>query len=178
LKFVKYLSILVVLNLALVSNVSAADTTDLKIGIVDRQVLMQDSLVAKNVIEKMKKDFTGRESAMMAKQKVVMAKYEDLERNKDVLSEAERAKKEKELIKLDQDFKQDMETFQADVTQRQEKEGVSLEKLINDALAEISKEEKLDLIIHQQAIAFSGRKLDYTYKALQLLDKRYKESKK
>lgn len=107
-----------------------------------------------------------------------MSKYENLERNKDVLGESERIKKERELAKMQQDLKEDSEAFQADVMQRQEKEGASFEKLVTEVLTEIAKEEKLDLILQQQVALFNARKSDYTYKALQLLDKRFKENKK
>jgi len=181
LKFVKYLNILLVLCVALATNVAFAETTtstELKIGLVDKQVLGQDSLYAKNVHERMKKEFSTRQDALVAKEKALMTKYEDLERNKDVISESERVKKERELAKMQQDLKEDSEAFQADVMQRQEKEGASFEKMVTEVLSEIAKEEKLDLILQQQVALFNGRKSDYTYKALQLLDKRFKEAKK
>ncbi len=62
--------------------------------------------------------------------------------------------------------------------QRQEKEGAAFDKMINEVLADIAKSEKLDLILSQQVALYNGRKADYTYQALQALDKRFKEVKK
>lgn len=151
---------------------------DFKIGLVDKQVLGQDSLYAKSVHEKMKKEFSVREEGIIAKEKDLRTKVEALERDKDVMAEAERAKKERELAKLRQTLQEEADTFQRDVMQRQEKEAAAFEKVVSEVLNEIAKEEKLDLILQQQVAMFTNRKADYTYKALQSLDKRYKESKK
>lgn len=174
-KRIKNINLIVALSLFLASSFAYAD---FKIGLVDKQVLGQDSLYAKNVHEKMKKEFAARQETLIAKEKDLMMKYEAFERDKDVLSDAERAKKERELIKLKQTLQQESESFQHDVMQRQEKEGAAFEKLVSDVLTEIAKEEKLDLILQQQVALYSNRKADYTYKALQALDKRYKEAKK
>ncbi len=174
-KLVKNINILFALGLLLISSCSYAD---LKIGLVDKQVLGQDSLFAKDVHERMKKDFAARQEALMAKEKTLMSKYEALERDKDVLAEAERIKKEKELTKLQQTLKEEGEAFQNDIMQRQEKETAAFEKMVTEVLSDIAKSEKLDLILQQQVALYNGRKADYTYQALQALDKRYKESKK
>lgn len=169
------MNLIVALSLVLVSGFAYADC---KIGLVDKQVLGQDSLYAKNVHEKMKKEFAARQEGLIGKEKDLMTKFEALERDKDVITDAERVKKERELLKLKQSLQEESESFQHDVMQRQEKEGAAFEKIVSDVLSEIAKEEKLDLILQQQVALYSNRKSDYTYKALQALDKRYKEAKK
>ncbi len=157
---------------------SGLANAELKVGLVDKNVLSQESLYAKNVMEKMKKEFSARQEALMSRDKELMSKFEALERDKDVLGEIERSKKERELAKMKQSLQEDSEAFQHDVMQRQEKEGAAFEKVVSEVLAEIAKEEKLDLVLQQQVALFTNRKADYTYKALQSLDKRYKEAKK
>lgn len=174
-KSIKSINVAVLLGLVLASGLAFADY---KIGLVDKQVLGQDSLYAKSVHEKMRKEFSARQEALIGKEKELMAKYEALERDKDVIAEAERTKKERELAKLKQSLQAESEEFQRDVMQRQEKEGAAFEKVVVEVLAEIAKEEKLDLILQQQVSLYGNRKADYTYKALQALDKRYKEAKK
>lgn len=148
------------------------------IGLVDKQVLGQESLYAKSVHEKMRKEFSARQESLISREKELMSKYEALERDKDVIAESERSKKERDLAKVKQSLQEESEAFQQDVMQRQEKEGAAFEKVVNEVLAEIAKEEKLDLVLQQQVALFTNRKADYTYKALQALDKRYKEAKK
>lgn len=173
-KLVKFVNVFI----ALIVTVAAGQVwADFKIGLVDKQVLGQDSLYAKNVHERMKKEFSARQDALIAKEKDLMTKFEALERDKDVISEAERAKKERELSKLQQELKEQGEAFQSDVMQRQEKEAAAFEKMLSEVLANIAKEEKLDLILQQQVALYGGSKSDYTYKTLQALDKKYKESK-
>ncbi|HSX19942.1 MAG TPA: OmpH family outer membrane protein [Gammaproteobacteria bacterium] len=171
----KNISLLAGICLALVSGLAYAD---LRVGLVDKQVLGQESLYAKSVHEKMKKEFAARQEALITREKDLMSKYEALERDKDVIAEADRGKKERDLAKLKQSLQEDSEAFQHDVMQRQEKEGAAFEKVVAEVLAEIAKEEKLDLVLQQQVALFTNRKADYTYKALQSLDKRYKETKK
>lgn len=158
--------------------VSSSVFAEFKIGLVDKQVLGQDSLYAKSVHEKMKKEFSTRQEGIVAKEKDLMTKFESLERDKDVMADSERVKKERELGKLKQSLQEETEAFQHDVMQRQEKEAAAFEKVVSEVLNEIAKEEKLDLILQQQVAMFTNRKADYTYKALQSLDKRYKENKK
>lgn len=166
---------MIALSVALASGLACAET---RIGLVDKQVLGQDSLYAKNVHEKMKKEFASRQEALILKEKDLMAKFEALERDKDVIAEAERTKRERELTKLRQGLQEESEAFQQDVMRAQEKEGAAFEKILSEVLSDIAKEEKLDLIVQQQVTLFSNRKADYTYKALQSLDKRYRDSGK
>jgi len=176
LKSINYVKVCCTLVLVLATGHVLAN--EFKIGLVDKQVLGQDSLYAKNVLERMKKEFSARQDSLIAKEKELMSKFEALERDKDVLAEAERTKREKELAKLQQSLKDESEAYQADVMQRQEKEAAAFDKIVADVLANIAKEEKLDLILQQQVALFNGGKADYTYKALQALDKQYKESNK
>lgn len=171
------MTLLAAVCLSLASGVANA-AESLRVGLVDKNVLGQESLYAKSVHEKMKKEFSTRQEALMSRDKELMSKFEALERDKDVLGEIERGKKERELAKMKQSLQEDSEAFQHDVMQRQEKEGAAFEKVVSEVLAEIAKEEKLDLVLQQQVALFTNRKADYTYKALQSLDKRYKEAKK
>lgn len=173
-KSFRYLNIWVALALVMASGYASAE---LKIGLVDKQLLGTDSLYAKNVGERMKKEFSARQDGLIAKEKDLMAKYEALERDKDVLSEAERVKKERELTKLQQTLKTESEAFQNDVMQRQEKERAAFEQVVKEVLDDIAKEEKLDLILEKQVAVYSGGKTDYTHKTLQALDKMYKDKK-
>lgn len=174
-KISKKFSLLATICLVLASGLAQAE---IKVGLVDKQVLGQESLYAKSVHEKMKKEFSGRQEALISKEKDLMSKYESLERDKDVLAETDRVKKERELAKLKQSLDEESQAFQHDVMQRQEKEGAAFDKIVSEVLAEIAKEEKLDLVLQQQVALFTNRKADYTYKALQSLDKKYKEAKK
>ena len=171
----KNISLVAALCLFLASGLAHADV---RVGLVDKQVLGQESLYAKNVHEKMKKEFAARQESLVGREKELMGKYESLERDKDVLAEADRMKKERELAKLKQSLEEDSQAFQQDVMQRQEKEGAAFDKVVGEVLAEIAKEEKLDLVLQQQVALFTNRKADYTYKALQSLDKKFKEAKK
>ena len=176
LRQVKYLNVGIALILAVASTCAIA--TEIKIGLVDKQVLSQESLYAKNVHERMKKEFSARQDSLIGKEKDLMSKYEALERDKDVIAEAERVKREKELVKLQQNLKDESEAFQSDVMARQEKESAAFEKMVTEVLSQIAKEEKLDLILQQQVSLYNAGKSDYTYKSLQALDKLYKESNK
>lgn len=175
-KLVKFVNIWVALALTVAAGQIVA--AEFKIGLVDKQVLGQDSLYAKSVHERMKKEFAARQDALIAKERDLMSKFESLERDKDVISESESVKRERELSKLQQNLKEEGESFQADVMQRQEKEAAAFEKLLTEVLATVAKEEKLDLILQQQVALYGGSKADYTYKTLQALDKKYKESGK
>ncbi len=129
-------SLIVAVCLLLASSLAFADV---KVGLVDKQVLIQESLYAKSVQEKMKKDFAARQEILVGREKELMSKYEALERDKDVIAEAERGKKERELVKMKQSLQEDGEAFQRDVMQRQEKEGAAFDKVVGEVLAEIAK---------------------------------------
>ena len=157
---------------------SSAYAAEVKFGLVDKQVLGQDSLYAKNVNEKMKKEFGSRQDGLIAREKDLRGKFEQLERDKDVISESERVKKEREIASLQQSLQEDGSSLQEDFMHRQEKETAAFNKVLNEVLSEIAKEEKLDIILDQQLALFNDRKADYTYKALQKLDSKYKDTKK
>lgn len=164
-------------TLLLLTAATGAYATDLKLGLVNRQVF-EDSLYVKNIKEKLKKEFGAREESLITREKELRSKLEQLERDRDVLSETERVKKEREITTLRQSLQADGAAFQDEVMRRQEKEQAAFNKVLNDVLSSIAKEEKLDLILDKQLALFNGAKADFSYKALQLLDKKYKEDKK
>ena len=164
--------------LALFAAGGSAISAEAKIGLVDSQLVMQDSIYGKNVRERMKKDFAAREDAIISKERDLRSKFEALERDRDVISEAERNKREKELTKLQQSLQTEGDAFQQDVMQRHEKEAAAFEKVLSEVLAKIAKEENLDLILQQRVTLYSGGKVAYTYKCLQALDQSSKDTAK
>lgn len=163
--------------LLLVSLFSGAlSANELKFGFVDRQVLDQDSLYAKDVNARIKKEFEGRQEKLVAREKELMQKFEGLQRDKDVLGAKELAKLEKDIETMRTSFMSDNEELKQDFIRRRDKESLAFEKVMKDALAEVAKVKKLDTILVNNAALYTTSKSDFTYAALKELDKHYKEN--
>lgn len=161
--------IILPLSLTLAGFSSQAVAEEIKIGVIDMRTIVTTSTQAKDAMEKLKKEFKGREDKIIATEKSLKEKSEKLQRNSAVMSEAEKLKLEKEVIASQRELQRMQTEFREDAQIRQQEEMKKLVEKINGAVAELAKKEKYDLVIHSEVVPFSSKNVDITDKVMKAI---------
>jgi Skp family chaperone for outer membrane proteins len=148
------------------------------IGFVDREQIITKTLYFKDMQEAMKKQFKSRADNAEAKRKQFLAEQEALDRDRDILSEADLRKRTEKLqvdfTKLsgeEEELSQEVEAFQGKYNKK-------IYTIFLDVVAQLAKENNLDIVLPGEISLYGGKKYDYTFRAVELMDKSFKESKK
>ena len=154
----------------------AAESNNLKIGIINTKNL-ENCLYAKDIQKKLEKEFNPRGDKFQVKKQELQSKQELLQRDKAVLSEKERIAKERELTKLQQEAQHMFESLDTEFKSRQQEELIAFNKVVDNAVANLAKQEKYDLILPDQVVLYNTDALDCTDKIITALDAQFKGKK-
>lgn len=156
--------------LMLVSTVQA-QTEPLKIGYFNLVQVMSNIPQAKDAEKRLGDEFVQRKTKLEATDTELKKEADALKRDALVLSAAEQEAKKRDLRNRTREFKLLLEEYQEDLSLRQNQETAELQKLVRQAVLDIAKEEKFDLIIDQGAILFASEKINITAAVLERLQK-------
>lgn len=154
----------------------AEEASVLKIGVINTQSL-ENCLYATDIQKKLEKEFNPRGDKFQAKKQELESKQELLQRDKAVLSEKERIAKERELTKLQQEAQHMLETLETEFKSRQQEELIAFKKIVDNAVANLAKQEKYALIFPEQVVLYSIDAFDCTDKIIKILDTQFKNKK-
>jgi outer membrane protein len=87
------------------------------------------------------------------------------------MQESDRRDKERELLALKRDLRRATQEFREDYNMRRNEELASLQKIVQQVIVEIAKQENYDLIIHEGTV-YASSSVDITAKVLEKLSKR------
>jgi outer membrane protein len=144
--------------------VSAADT---KIGFVNIERLLRDSVPATRASKKLEKEFSARELDIQKQLKQFRELQALLEKENVTMSEADRRNKERDLANLNRDLQRAQREAREDYNSRQNEERVVFQERVNKVIHDMAEREKFDVILFD-AIYVSPR-IDVTDKVLRLL---------
>ncbi len=170
------LGLILVSALLSMHNMCFAAEGSLKIGIINTKNL-ENCLYAKHLQKNLEKEFTPRTDKFEVKKQELQSKQELFQRDKAVLSEKERMAKDRELTKLQQEVQHMFESLGSEFKSRQQEESVVFNKIIDDAVAHLAKQEKYDLILIDQVVLYNADFLDCTNKIITAVDAKFKSKK-
>lgn len=153
------------LALTLFPGVSSAE---MKIGFVNLVKLIEDAPQGEAATKKIEAEFSPRDNAIRKKQKKITSLESDIEKNGLVMKASERAKKEAEITKLKRGLKREAEEFREDYNVRRNEELKVLQKFVRDAINEVGKENKFDLIV-AEGVLYTSDKANITELVLKKL---------
>ena len=139
-----------------------------KIGFVNTERIMRDSVPAQRAQKKIEGEFTRRDQDLSRLADQLKRLQDELEKNSVTLSEAQRRAKERELTDLDRDFQRKRREFQEDLNQRRNEELAQVLEQANRAIRQIAEQEKYD-IIFQDAV-YANPRIDITDKVIKALE--------
>ena len=145
----------------------AVEAAELKVGFVNQERILRESVPAKRSQAKLEKEFATRKAELDKMEKQGRDNEVTLQKEAVTLPEAERAAKERQLSQLTRDFQRMRREYREDLTLRQNEELASLQERANKVIAEMAEKEKFDLIL-QEAV-FASVKIDITDKVIKAL---------
>ncbi|MGC2166453.1 MAG: OmpH family outer membrane protein [Gallionella sp.] len=148
---------------------SMAQAADFKVGIVDTERILRESVPAMNAETKIEKEFSGRDQQIKDLLKQTKELQASLEKEGTILSDVDHRNKERELTALNVDLQRIQREFREDLNLRKNEELSLVLDVANKAIQTIADAEKFDLIL-QEAV-YRNPKIDITEKVINLLAK-------
>ena len=158
----------VALASALVCSASTAVLADeVKIGVVNTEVILRDSPAAQAASKKLESEFSKRDKEINAAGQRLKSDFERCEKNAPTMTDQERLRKQRDLQDRDRDFQRRQRELREDFNQRRNEELQKLLRQANTVIKNIAQREKYDLIL-QEAI-YVNPNIDITDQVLKEL---------
>ena len=133
-----------------------------KIGIVNFQKVMQELPKTKQDASRMEKQFTPEKEKIEQKKKKIDDLEKKLKRDSSVMQAKDKTKIETQLKAEQTEFLTMAQSFQGKVLKAQQDTLKGIIKSINDSVAKVAKQNKLDLVLQSGAVVYSGNAVDIT----------------
>ncbi|MDH3209616.1 MAG: OmpH family outer membrane protein [Burkholderiaceae bacterium] len=141
-----------------------------KIGYVNSDRVLRESLPAKAAQRKLETEFSKRDKELAALASSLKDLSERLEKDAPTLSDSDRAKRQRALVEQDREFQRKRRELQDDLNQRKNEELQALVERADKVIKQIFESEKYDLIL--QEVVFAGPKVDITDRVISALNGR------
>lgn len=144
-----------------------ASAADFKVGVVDTERVLRESVPAMKAESKIEKEFSGRDQEIKNLAKQAKELQAVLDKEDSQLSDSDRRNKERELSAMNVDLQRMQREFREDLNLRKNEELAVVLDQTNLAIQSIAEEEKYDLIL-QEAV-YRNPKIDITDLVIQRL---------
>lgn len=154
------------ISMLLAACIATAQAADFKVGVVNTERILRESLPAVKAEKKIEKEFAARDQEI--KQMMKQAKETQAALEKDSATpDAEHRSKERELANLNVNLQRLQREFREDLNLRKNEELAQVLARADKAIQAIAESEKFDLIL-QEAV-YRNPQIDITEKVLQYL---------
>lgn len=156
--------------IALTIDWSIAHAGDIKIGVVDTEKILRESISAIQAQKKIDQEFLPRDEDIkrMATQAKVL--QDKLEKDGQKLDETDRRNLERNLANLSREYQRAQRQMREDLNVRQNEEYSFILERTNNAIHKIAETENYDLILQLQDSVYRSQRIDITDKVMKALD--------
>jgi len=144
-----------------------AQAADFKVGVVDTERVLRESVPAVNAEKKIEKEFSGRDQDIKKLMKQAKELQALLEKEGAAMSDADHRNKERELTALNVDLQRMQREFREDLNLRKNEELAIVLEHANKVIQSIADAEKFDLIL--QEVVYRNPKIDITDRVIKQL---------
>ena len=162
-----------VLGLAMLAPVGAAD---LRIGVVNMERILRDSLSAAQAGERLNAEGMRRQEEIDALAKRFKQRLERFEKGASDMSESERVTERRELAEMERDVARRSREARDEFNQRRNEEVLLLQGRAGRIIQQIAESEKFDLVLYE--FFYASPKVDITDRVMKALDADVKPAKK
>ena len=166
-RIVKLMPVLLVLAGTQLAAGPSAMAADFRVGVVNLELIMRESVHAIKAGEKLKKEFSARDQDIKKLAKNMKDLQTLLEKEGVTMPDAERRNKERELANLNVSLQRSQREFSEDLNLRQNEELTVVLEHANKAIQSIAENEKYDLVL-QEAV-YRNPSIDITEKVLKYM---------
>ena len=118
----------------------------------------------------MESEFAPREKELVSIQRRIKDAEDKLARDAAVMSDSDRGKVERDLVSRKRDLKRSQDEFREDLNIRRNEELAKLQRRLYDAIVDLAKAEKYDLIV-SEGVVYASTSIDITDAVLARLKK-------
>lgn len=147
-----------------------------KLGVVNVGLLLEKAPQAQAAGKSLEQEFGPQQAELKQLANKLEKKQQDYQKNQLVMSESQKAATEREISMMTRDIQRKRNDIQELVNIRRNEELASLQSLVNQAIKEIGKQQKFDLILYE-GIAYTNNKLDITQSVLEYLEKEFEKKR-
>lgn len=161
---------MVFIAITLTSEFVVAIAGDIKIGVVNTEKILRESLPAIQAQKKIEQEFVPRDEDI--KKMAIQAKtlQDKLEKDGIGMEETERRNLERNLANLSREYQRAQRQMREDLSVRQNEEYNVILERTNRAISKIAETEKYDLILQLQDSVYRSHRIDITDKVIKALD--------
>ena len=162
--------VMVFIAITLTSGFVVAIASDIKIGVVNTEKILRESLPAIQAQKKIEQEFVPRDEDI--KKMAVQAKtlQDRLEKDGITMEETERRSLERNLANLSREYQRAQKQMREDLSVRQNEEYSFILERTNRAISKIAEIEKYDLILQLQDSVYRSQRIDITDQVIRTLN--------
>lgn len=162
---------------ALLTLPAASFAQEIKIGVVNTEKILRESIPAVMAQKKIEQEFQARDARIKQLSSQAKALQQELESN-DSMAEADRRIKERELAALSRQYHRAQQQMREDLSLRQNEEyGLILDR-INQVIQELAELQAYDLILQLQDSVYRSARIDITDQVIKVLDEQASAAEK
>ena len=148
----------------------SAEMEIFKIGYVVVEKILKEAPQTAASNKKLEKEFKSRTDGLQKKVKAIQKQEKDFNKNSVTMSAAERQKSQKKIQNAKIEIQRIERELREDIDIRRREEIGKLQQKINEAIEEMAKTDKYDLILYQ-GVAYASKEIDITDKLIKVLGK-------
>lgn len=146
---------------ALAFTTSSFATTDVKLGVVNVALLLEQAPQAKSATASLEKEFSPQQAELKSLASKLEKQQADYQKNKTVMSDAQKISKEREVSMLTREIQRRRNDVQELLNLRRNEELAKLQNMVNESIKTIGKKQGFDLILYE-GIAYTNDRIDVT----------------
>ncbi len=132
------------------------------VAFVTMNRILEDSPQAEEAMRDLEREFSPRDSELVAEREELQRLRDRLERDGDLMSPSERADLEREFSQRSREFRRAQESFSEDLNVRRNEELAKLQRRINEAIEDLARAREIDLILTERNVLYASDRIDIT----------------
>ena len=146
----------------------SAETEIFKIGYVVVEKILKEAPQTAASNKKLEKEFKSRTDGLQKKAKAIQRQEKDFKKNSITMADVERQNAQKKIQNSKIEIQRIERELREDIDIRRREEIGKLQQKINEAIEEMAKTDKYDLILYQ-GVAYASKEIDITDKLIKVL---------
>jgi len=148
----------------------SAEMEIFKIGYVVVEKILKEAPQTAASNKKLEKEFKSRTDDLQKKVKAIQKQEKDFKKNSVTMATADLQKAQKKIQNTKIEIQRVERELREDIDIRRREEIGKLQQQINEAIEEMAKKDKYDLILYQ-GVAYASKEIDITDKLIKVLGK-------
>lgn len=163
-------SVIVLMTIACTGGSVSAFAGDIKIGVVNTEKILRESVPAIQAQKKIEQEFVPRDEDIKKMAMQAKTLQDKLEKDSITMDETERRSLERNLANLSREYQRAQRQMREDLSVRQNEEYSIILERTNRAISKIAESEKYDLILQLQDSVYRSQRIDITDKVIKALE--------